>query len=141
MRAIWSAIKQLFCVAAVVACAAAAFCITRLPVFGQGNAYELYYTANSSAQSEVNSRPLFVKLTHLTAGESARYGGDRYEELAARYRAKLVFCESVAGIENYYCYSPLLGDPVDLGGRLVNLHIAVSAEQTVAGTPLIFGGF
>lgn len=141
MRAAFSAVKQILCVAAVLACAAVAFCMTRLPVFDRGNAYELYYTANSSAQSEVASCPLTVKLAHKTAGESARYDGDRYEELFARYRATLVFCESAAGVENYYCYSPLLGDPVDLGGRLVNLHIAVSADQTVAGTPLIFGGY
>lgn len=140
MRATWSAVKQLICAAAVFICAAAAFCLTRLPVFAQGKAYELYDSANSSGQSEVTKFPLLHKLTHLTAGESARYAGDRKEELAARYRATLVFCENVAGVENCYYYSPLLGDPVDLGGRLVNLHIAVNAEQTVAGTPLIFGG-
>ena len=61
MRATWSAVKQLICAAAVFICAAAAFCLTRLPVFAQGKAYELYDSANSSGQSEVTKFPLLHK--------------------------------------------------------------------------------
>lgn len=141
MRKLFRSFVQIACVVGVFLCAFAAFALTRLPAFAQGKNYEVSFNANSSAQAVVTDNPFLVKLTRKTAGESVRFEGDRYEELKKQYRAKLVFSENVAGVENYYLYSPLLGKPVDLGGKLVNLHIAVSAEQTAAGTPLIFGGF
>lgn len=141
MRRFWLIGKELLTVVLSVACAVFAFALTRLPVFVHGTGYEVYFAQNSTARCERTASPLLVKLTHATAGESVRYAGDRYEEIKAYYKGELVFCESAAGVTNYYLYSPLLGDPVDLGGALVNLHVAVSNGQTAAGTPLIFGGY
>lgn len=141
MRRIWIGCKQVISVLFVLLCACAAFALTRLPVFAQGENYELSYAASSSACMAVTDNPLLIKLTHKTAGESVRYVGDCYECVKERFCAELVFCERAAGVTNYYLYSPLLGEPVDLGGRLVNLHVAVSDTQTAVGTPLIFGGY
>ena len=133
--------KEMLIVLIALLCALFAYALTRLPVFVHGTGYEVYYEQNSSANYARTQHPLAVKLTHITAGESVRYAGDRYKEIQEQYNGELVFCEEAAGVKNYYLYSPLLGDPVDLGGKLINLHIAVSSRQTAVGTPLIFGGY
>ena len=141
MRRILLAGKEILVVIFTLACAVFAFVLTRMPVFVHGSGYEVYYEQNSSANCARTQHPLAVKLMHVTAGESVRYAGDCYEHIKEEYKGELVFCEEAAGVRNYYLYSPLLGAPVDLDGRLVNLHVAVSSEQTAVGTPLIFGGY
>lgn len=141
MRKIWQAAKAIVTLALVCLCAFFALCLCCSPVFEKGEAYELSYGASSSAKTKRTDMPLFEKLTGAVAGESVRYAGDRYETLKEKFGATLLFTEEACGVVNYYLYSPALGAGVELCGRTVNLHIAVSAEQTAAGTPLIFGGF
>ena len=40
-----------------------------------------------------------------------------------------------------YIDPPRLGGAVLLGGRAVNLHIAVRGQGAAVGSPLIFGGY
>lgn len=141
MRRFLITCKEFFCVLLVCACAGFAFALTRLPAFARGEGYEVYAAASSSAEISRTDTPLYFKLTRPTAGESVRYQGNYYESLKEYYSAELVFEEEAAGVHNYYLFSPKLGAPVDLGGKLINLHIAVSGEQTAVGTPLIFGGY
>lgn len=124
-----------------VICAAFAYALRRAPAFSSGERYELYYTASSSELMEETNAPFYRKLLSVTAGESVRYSGDRYQQIKEQFRAELLFREETEGIVNYYLYSPLLGDGVLLNGYAVNLHVSVGAEQTAAGTPLIFGGY
>lgn len=128
-----------FCLA--VACALCALVLLHAPVFERGEGYEIYYGASSSALVKTTSSPALDKALGGVRGESVRYDGDRREEIEARYRAKLLFTEEVCGVTNYYYHSPLLGEGVEVNGATVNLHVAVSASRTAAGTPLIFGGF
>lgn len=114
--------------------------LSALPVFAGGEGYELYLGESSSAPVLMTDDPVLDKLTHTAVGESARFDGDRYEELKKRFRAKLLFCEEQDGAAHYYLYSPLLGAGTYLKGYSVNLHIAVRGNRTTAGTPLIFGG-
>ena len=62
-------------------------------------------------------------------------------EIAAQYRAQILFTERAGDTTSYYCYSRELGRGVMLCGVPVNLHIALSTERAAVGTPLIFGGF
>ncbi len=118
-----------------------ALVLIHTPVFGQGEGYELYAGASSSAQILPVSDPVLAKFfTGEVAGESVRYAGDRAEELIGRFRAKLLFTEECCGAVNYYLFSPMLGGGVKLMGETVNLHIAVREGRTAVGTPLIFGG-
>ena len=92
------------------------------------------------AQGEEASRVRFF-LGGVTA-ESARYA--RAEEAFAqadKYGAVLLFCERAADVTNYYYYSPRLCGGVEIGGALVNLHIAVRGGGASVGSPLIFGGY
>ena len=127
-------------VAAVFACAGFAYALTRSPVFS-GRQYEFSAGASSSAGIVRTEEPALYKLFHAVAGESARFAGDASEELLSRFRAQVLFIEKVCGVVNYYCYSPVLEGGVVLGGKTVNLHIAVGEDVTAAGTPVIFGGF
>ncbi len=132
-------VKGIATIGACLICGAFAYALTRSPVF-DGDGYELY-AGTSSAAVIVTDSPATLKLTLPVAGESARWEGDLAAELLARFEAKVLFCEEVCGIRNYYCHSPQLGEGVLLNGVRVNLHIAVSGDRTAAGTPIIFGGF
>ena len=60
---------------------------------------------------------------------------------AEKYGAKFLFSERAAEVTNYYYYSPRLCGGVEIGGALVNLHVAVRGEGASVGSPLIFGGY
>ena len=141
MRKTLQAAKAILTLVLVLFCALFVLCLSCSPVFDMGESYEVYYGQSSSSLMKSTENPLLEKLTGKVAGESVRYEGDQYEALKAKFGATLLFTEEACGVTNYYLYSPVLGGGVALGGYTVNLHIAVSAEQTAAGTPLIFGGF
>lgn len=142
MRKILKTVRTFFVILCAVACAAALYSASRSPVFERGSAYTFYTGANSSSLAVQTQTPALTKLLlGETAGESVRYEGDRFEELKEKFRAEVLFSETVCGITNYYLYSAALGEGVLLNGVCVNLHIAVNGTYTAAGTPLIFGGF
>lgn len=141
MRRILKSVLGCLLVVSVVLAAAFLYFLLRAPIFEKGNTYTLYYGNSSSAPFEETSFPARKKLFTNVKGESVCYSGDKLSELSEKFRAKLLFSETVCGIENYYFFSPLLGRPCDLFGYPVNLHIAVGGGKTAAGTPLIFGGF
>ena len=123
-------------------CVLIVFALFFSPVFERGESYEFYMGANSSSLTVRSKNPALDKLLlPSVAGESVRYRGDRKDALLKKFRAEVLFEEEVDGVVNYYCHSPLLKKGVLLNGYTVNLHIALSKEQTAAGTPLIFGGF
>ena len=135
--------RTFFGIAAVIACLACAvfaYALARMPLF-DGNGYEFSVRSSSSAQIVRTDSPYLYKLFHRVAGESARFSGNAFEPLRARFRAEVVFTEESCGVVNYYCFSPLLGKGIALCGEEINLHIAVGKEQTAVGSPIIFGGF
>lgn len=134
---------RLRCAAVLAAsflCAAAAYALTRFPVFG-GDKYEFSRSGSSSASIERAENAFFYKLFTPVAGESARWAGDVHGELLDSFRAEVLFTEEACGVVNYYCRSPYLGAGIALNGVRVNLHIAVGCAETAAGTPVIFGGY
>jgi hypothetical protein len=63
------------------------------------------------------------------------------QKIAQEYGAYSLFKESVCGIDSYYFYSSELPFGIQLSGKRVNLHVAITDEYVVIGTPIIFGGF
>ena len=141
MRKILNSCKAFAVIFLSLGAALFALLLYRAPVFTKGEGYELYFGTSSSAQCVRTEHPALLKLQYSIKGESVRYAGNKYEEIKEQFDATLLFTECVNGVTNYYMYSPRLGDTVSIGGYAVNLHVAVSGEQTAAGTPLIFGGF
>lgn len=140
MRRFFSLLKAITIVLLASVCAGFALILSSLPVFDGGEGYELYLGENSSSPVLSTDSPTLDKLACTVVGESARYDGDRYEELKERFRAKLLFLEEMDGATHYYLYSPLLGAGTQVRGYTVNLHVAVRQNRTTVGTPLIFGG-
>ena len=141
MRRAFRTARAFVIVLSALVCGACALLLVVSPVFRMGERYEVYYGDSSSSLMEKTDDPLAAKLAGGVVGESVRYTGDRYQELKAAFSARELFSEEACGVTNHYLYSPYLGAGVALKGYVVNLHIAVSAEETAAGTPLIFGGF
>lgn len=142
MRRFCTALRECAVVAAAVACVIAVMVLFAAPVFRAGESYTLYLGGSSSALAVETEHPLQDKtLFQNVAGESTVYDGNFYREIKERFHATLLFTEEVCGVTNYYLYSGQLCGGVYLNGERVNLHIAVSAEQTAVGSPLIFGGF
>ncbi|MBQ9117910.1 MAG: YwmB family TATA-box binding protein [Clostridia bacterium] len=63
------------------------------------------------------------------------------ETILAAFDAYDVWTEEIDGTTSYYAASEKLPKKVTVGGRTVNLHIAVKADRVVVGTPIIFGGY
>ena len=115
-------------------------------LFDSGEVY-IFYSGSASSGAQVtlsdgeNAAKTKFLLKNVT-GESTSYPqAERAFAQAEKYGAKLLFCESVCGVVNYYYYSPRLGGAVALAGHAVNLHIAVREDGAAVGTPLIFGGY
>lgn len=128
--------------------------------FTVGDTYTFYCDSASSQARTVTCSPAYAPiykyiLSSSLTGESTVYKTASAAETAETeeiaeitpstimesFDAELLFSETACGVVNYYCYSPLLGEGVSLGGYLVNLHVAQSQTSTAVGTPLIFGGF
>lgn len=105
-----------------------------------------YYLYSSSSQAQMKDT-LSVTDAFFLTGESVCFAvaaedkENLPKEIAELFRAELIAVESVSGVTSYYLYSTNLRGGVRVQGRKVNLHIAVSGELCVVGTPIIFGGF
>lgn len=141
MKRIFKTFAGLVTVALVCGCAFFFYVVLRSPKLERGEGYTFYLGKSSSARAVSSTSPLIKLFLGETKGESAVYRGDRYEEFARKYRAKLLFTERVGDTVSYYLYSPDMGESVALCGEAVNLQIAVGGGQTAVGTPLIFGGW
>ena len=141
MRRLFGILGNWLLVVLFAGCAFFFYLLLRSPKLGQGESYTFYLGESSSARAVTARSPLAKLFLGEVKGESAVYRGDCYEELVQKYGAKLLFTERAGGATSYYLYSPGLGGGVSLGGQRVNLQIAVRDGQTVAGTPLIFGGW
>jgi len=128
--------------------AAALLFIIVCAVCGVGSAFpygknHVYYFSSSSqaavyaSDCAIPARALLINVD----GESATLSGVTRAEIEKRYSAALVFCESAAGIDNYYYYSPYFYKSVNICGRIINLHIAERGDDICVGTPIIFGGY
>ena len=103
--------------------------------------YYLYSVSSLAGQVQA------VKIWDLpfVTGESVQLsvadGQAFLEKTLLEYSATTLFVEESGGVVSYYCYSQLLPNRIALNGVMVNLHIALSGESAVVGTPIIFGGF
>lgn len=140
MRRTYITIRAFILTAVAIACLLFCYALAHSPVFERGERYE-FYKGSSSEEAVLSRTPYEKLLLQGVKGESARYTGDRAEEIIEQFQAEVLFTEKAAGVINYYCYSPVLGSAVCIGDKRVNLHIACNGEQTAAGTPVIFGGF
>lgn len=133
--------KLLLILAFCALCMFSLHALSAAPVFDRGISYELYFGSSSAGIVSAKDPALAKLFCPAVKGESAVYEGDKRRALEEKFHARLLFTEEVAGVTNYYYVTPDLRHGVAVNGQTVNLHIAVSADRTKVGTPLIFGGF
>lgn len=139
MRGVFLTIKAFVVTAVAILCVIFIYALSKSSVFSRGERYEFY--RGTSSEEIVLSRSPYEKLfLSGVRGEGVQYTGDRAEEIISRFDAEILFTEEVAGVVNYYCYSPFLKTSLLIGDKTVNLHVACNGENTAAGTPIIFGG-
>lgn len=106
----------------------------------------VFYLNSNSSQGLRKEELSPLDFTRIT-GEVVRSklgeksGEEAANEIMERYGAQVLFVEEVGGVKSYYCYTPQWEDTLALNGQTVNLHVAVSNEECVVGTPIIFDGF
>ncbi len=64
-----------------------------------------------------------------------------YLAFAKDYGCKLAFIERSSEITSYYFYTKRLPRFEVIKGEKINVHVAVSKDQTVIGSPIIYGGY
>ena len=111
-----------------------------------------FYLESASSQSLIKERLTFSDLWKVK-GESVVFAKTDYEggmyasnddlakAIAQKYHAELYFTEEVEGSVSYYGFSPDWQEKILLYGMPINLHIVLSSDQIVVGSPIIFGGF
>jgi hypothetical protein len=62
-------------------------------------------------------------------------------DLLSSFGAKILFVEDTTDGTSYYAYSPKLKHVNIINKTRVNLHVHVSKDKMVVGSPLIFGSF
>ena len=121
-------------------------CLAKQPLFTGAERYT-FYSVHQSSQALITVVPpeeaarTRRQVTGYT-GESAQYrdAADAFAQ-AKKYGARLVAEQTSADVTDYYYYAPCLGGGIRVGGRRVNLHVAVRGEGAAVGYPLIFGGY
>ena len=137
--------KTLLAVCAAIALFAA-INLQKGSIFPYAGRHEAYLLKDSSAcqilslsGEEANDKVffrLFLKGESVTLQDSTDAG-----RLMKDFQARVVFEETADGVRSVYCYSPKIRGYKRIGGKKINLHIAYADGRTVAGTPIIFGGY
>ncbi len=76
-------------------------------------------------------------------GESVQLSlnGFSLENLLEEFDAEIKFSEQTSDSEIYYAYSPKIRFKKQVKGQTVNLHVVLTKDRAILGSPLIFGSF
>ena len=110
-------------------------------LFGKSDNYLLFCNGNSSTCKIVNVKENGLYKYFIRTGESFFTDKLNVNEFLSKYQAKTVFTEKVENGENIYAYSDKIKYVKIIGGEKINLHIFVSENYFVVGSPIIFGSF
>ncbi len=107
------------------------------------NGLKTYCTDLSSSRPFVTEESLSVKPNpFIYKGESVFVKGEcDIGEIVKKYRARTVDIRRNGNITEYYMFSPNLRESVYVGGKRVNLHVAVAPYGYTVGTPFIYCGY
>lgn len=106
--------------------------------FAVEKTYEEYFSSKPVSVSA--AFPAFTNFFKCGEEFTVKEGFDA-EEFFSRLNAKVVLRESSGKTESVYAYSDKLKYFVKIGDKKVNLHVCVSGDKVVVGSPMIFGSF
>lgn len=87
--------------------------------------------------SEVNVSDLFV-CDGVSIIKPASYD---YLELIEKFKAKKMHSFYDGNVQNLYFYTNKLPKKEIINGCAVNLHVAITNENVIIGSPLIYAGY
>lgn len=111
------------------------------------------YTLYSASSCGVFTKTFDFSELLSVRGEAAAYemrGTDEtlmreaaLSEILEEFSASVRFKERAEGVTSYYCYSAKIGSAraENLGGEMINLHVALRKDEAIVGVPLIFCGY
>ena len=138
-------IIKLFLCSLLFFCCIVGFRVCNVSKLSHLSGARLFYLYSPSSQATIKEK-LSLLDCFFIKGESVSLvlendGDLQAKNIIKQSSAKLLLIEQAGGVCSYYAYSKNLGDGVVVNGQKVNLHVAISGERLVVGTPIIFGGF
>lgn len=134
------AVISLFCVWSVNVCRLSSLSGERVFYLHSASSQGLRKTGLALADF-VNVRGESVCFSLENQAQTEADGLEIARALAAEFGAEILKTESCGNLFSYYAYTPRWADGVFVDGQKINLHVAVSGERCVVGTPIIFDGF
>lgn len=136
-------LKKTFCAILSVLLLAAVWTASGRSVFENvGDNGRFYFYNSSSLAGSVKTDDFCVAAYMLRTGESVTIDeSEDYRKIFSEFDAQLVFTEEIEEGVSYYGFSEQLKYKKVLNGKVVNLHVFVGKDYTVAGTPIIYGGY
>ena len=137
-------LKKIFTAILIVVFFICVYAMNVKPIFsGYSNNFEVYQARGSILSPITNCTALEMLFMRKVAGEGCKVDASEFDlaEFLYEYDAKIVFIEQTGGITSYYAYSPKVKYLENIGGKVVNLQVAVRGEQITLGAPIIYGSF
>lgn len=114
-----------------------------------GGVYTLYSASSSGVFAKVFDLSELLSVRgeaaayEITETDEARAHEAALNEILEEFSASVRFKEQTENVTSYYCYSAKIGSAraKNLGGEMINLHVALSQNEAIVGVPLIFCGY
>lgn len=135
-------LKKLFSI--LSSCIITFFCFLglKMPVFNKYADNFIMYTLDSNNKFVSTKVDIFTYLISSDViGEGIILPKEKQTELIKDFNAQLILVENINQGTNYYYYSPKIRKSVRVQSKTVNLHIFISENTMMAGSPIIFGSY
>ena len=105
--------------------------------------FEVYIGSSSSTAKIITVGKTDYPFMKRIKGESVKIcanGFDAYQ-VFEDYNAQIIFIETVGDTVCYYGYSKDIKYLEVIGGRKINLQVAITGNSVTVGSPIIYGSF
>ena len=133
--------KKIAVLFAIVLIIGITFLSAAQPIFkGYAEEFTYYYNSYSSKSQSEKVRGLTLKRGKCGESFVADKGFD-VEKLVSDFRAEAVRVEKAGEVTSLYYYTDKIPYFKTIGGKKINLHVAIDNDTVTVGTPIIFGSF
>lgn len=137
-------LKKFSYILAVILTLACVGYVNTKPLFSNySDSFTVYVGSNSSNAQILTVDGKDYRFIKDVTGESVKISnlGFDVNEFFEKYNAKIVFTETTDGVVSYYGYSKDIKYQTTIGGKRINLHVAVTKDSVTVGAPIIYGSF
>lgn len=137
-------LKKFSYILAVILTLACVGYVNTKPLFSNySDSFTVYVGSNSSNAQILTVDSKDYRFIKDVTGESVKISNLGFDEneFFEKYNAKIVFTETTDGVVSYYGYSKDIKYQTTIGGKRINLHVAVTKDSVTVGAPIIYGSF